>query len=125
MTSDETGQRKLKLLEAGRKDMSPGALGRRRRYSAWDRRCVHGEQSAWPRPGAPSMSSRSLLPDLPQGRVLGDLPGPVGQNHVGACAHDAQHRLGDDALAVDPPALRGRLHHRVLAADLVGGHRHW
>ena len=31
---------------------------------------------------------------------------------------------GEQALAVDPPALRGRLHHRVLAADLVGGYRH-
>ena len=78
--------------------------------------------------GTDSQPTGTILPSVAlvsvQGRVLGDLPGPVGQDHVGARPHDAQHRLGDDALAVDPPALRGRLHHRVLAADLVGRHRH-
>ena len=53
-----------------------------------------------------------------------DLGGPVGEDDVGARAADRDQRLHDHPVPVDPAVGRGRLDHRVLAADLVGGHRH-
>src|ERR1700722_9766963 len=56
-------------------------------------------------------------------QAAGDFGGPVGEDDVGARAADGGERLVDDPVAVDPALGRRRLDHRVLAADLVGGHR--
>ena len=44
----------------------------------------------------------------------------VGDDDVRACALHARERLEDDAFLVDPAVRRGRLDHRVFAADVVG-----
>src|SRR5437899_6630917 len=49
--------------------------------------------------------------------------GVVGQDHVGPGPADRGQGLLDDALLVDPTPGRRRLHHRILAGDVVGGHR--
>src|SRR5487761_1005571 len=52
----------------------------------------------------------------------GYLGGPVGEDDPGTRTADRGERLHDDPVPVQPPVGRGRLQHRVLAADLVGGH---
>src|SRR6266702_6875001 len=49
--------------------------------------------------------------------------GVVGQDDVGPRPADRGQGLFHDALLVDPAPGRRRLDHRVLAGDVVGGHR--
>ena len=44
-------------------------------------------------------------------------------NRRDACALDRRQRLESRRLLVEPAGRGGRLHHRVLAGDVVGGHR--
>src|SRR5207237_6269350 len=56
----------------------------------------------------------------PRGEVLR----PVAEDEVGARALDRRQRLERRLPLVEPAAPRGRLHHRVLAGDVVGADRH-
>ena len=66
---------------------------------------------------------RGRLPPQSSLQPLGSLLRVVGQDQVGARALHRGEDLERDALAVDPAALGGGLHHRVLARDVVGGER--
>src|SRR6478609_533366 len=55
---------------------------------------------------------------------LGEPPGEVREDHVGAGTADRRQLLERHGVVVDPPVGRGRLQHRVLAADVVRGERY-
>jgi hypothetical protein len=48
----------------------------------------------------------------------------VGQHPIRPSPLERHHGLQDDLVRIQPAVLRGRLQHRVLAADLVGEGRH-
>ena len=72
----------------------------------------------------PARRSRPRSDRVSAGEQARGLDRPVGQHRAGAGPPDRGQRLEDRPLAVDPAVGRGRLDHRVLAADLVGAHRH-
>ena len=83
-----------------------------------------------PRAPATSQKGRQEPPGstyaaiVSRGQPAGGLDRPVGEHLPGAGPADGGQRLEDRPLAVHPAVGGGRLDHRVLAADLVGAHRH-
>src|SRR5262245_63903002 len=70
---------------------------------------------------ARARSKRSLTSLEP----LGDLAREVGDHEVGAGALDRRQVLERDRVAVEPSVLGRSLDHRVLAAHVVRGDRHF
>src|SRR5437879_6464032 len=55
---------------------------------------------------------------------LSEISGEVREDDVGAGALHGRDVLEGDGVTVDPPALGGRLHHRVLTRHVVRDERH-
>src|SRR5208282_6312887 len=82
--------------------------------------------SAWRKISSERWCDLGALTGAPPSRLqpAGRVFGVVGANNVGAGALDTREQFQYHALFVNP-AIRCRgFHHRVFAADVVGGHRH-